>query len=129
IQYLKYYRYPAYWGGAAVWGVGPNPNMMPIGAEYAWPLEGDAAEVSQNRNDDSHLRSCNAVMKYHVHASDGDIGHVRGLLVDDETWAIRYLIVDTSHWWLGHQVLVASQWIREVSWSHSNVTIALSREV
>jgi hypothetical protein len=59
-------------------------------------------------------------MKYHVHASDGDIGHVGGLLVDDETWAIRYLIVNTSTWWLGHQVLVAPQWIQNVSWFASS---------
>jgi len=64
---------------------------------------------------------------HRVRHDDGDIGHVAGLLVDDETWAIRYLIVDTSNWWLGHQVLVAPQWIRDVSWPHSYVTIALSR--
>ncbi len=71
---------------------------------------------------------CNAIFKYHIHASDGDIGHVEGLLVDDETWAIRYLIVDTSNWWLGHQVLVAPQWIHDVSWSRSTVSLELPRK-
>ena len=51
-------------------------------------------------------------MKYRIEASDGGIGHVQGLLLDEDTWAIRYLIVDTSNWWLGHQVLIAPQWIR-----------------
>ena len=137
-QYLKYYRYPAYWGGAAIWGVGPSPNLMPMGAEYDWPAgsygqmqteQDRKAETKEHERDDHHLRSCNAVSKYHVHASDGDIGHVAGLLVDDETWAIRYLIVDTSNWWLGHQVLVASQWIREVNWSRSDVSVELTRKV
>jgi hypothetical protein len=50
-------------------------------------------------------------------------------LVDDETWAISYLIVDTSNWWLGHQVLVAPQWIREVNWSRSHVSVELTRKV
>jgi len=36
-------------------------------------------------------------MTYHIHATDGDIGHVRSFLVDEETWAIRYIIVDTSN--------------------------------
>jgi hypothetical protein len=47
------------------------------------------------------------------------MGHVQGLLVDEQTWAIRYLIVQTSAWWLGHQVLIAPQWIRDMSWLDS----------
>ena len=117
-------------------GIGPNPNLMPRGGAYEWPVdsygkiraEHDSEVSNQHDKGDHHLRSCNAILKYHIHASDGDIGHVAGLLVDDETWAIRYLIVDTSTWWLGHQVLVAPQWIRDVSWSHSKVSIDLSRE-
>ena len=34
-------------------------------------------------------------MGHQVHASDGDIGHVQGYLVEDETWAIRYVVVNT----------------------------------
>jgi hypothetical protein len=136
MEYLKYYSYPSYWGGAALWGIGPNPNLMPMGRAYEWPVdsygqiraEHDREVSKEHEKGDHHLRSCNAILKYHIHASDGDIGHVAGLLVDDETWAIRYLIVDTSNWGLGHQALVAPQWISDVSWSHSKVTIALSRE-
>ena len=47
-------------------------------------------------DDDPKLRSCNEEMGYHIHARDGDIGHVQGLLVDERTWAILYLVVDTS---------------------------------
>jgi hypothetical protein len=136
MEYLKYYSYPSYWGGAALWGIGPNPNLLPMGEAYQWPAgsygqvraEHDREISKQSPKGDHHLRSCNAILKYHIHANDGDIGHVAGLLVDDETWAIRYLIVDTSNWWLGHQVLVAPQWIRAVSWSHSNVSIELPRQ-
>jgi hypothetical protein len=86
------------------------------------------AEVDRRSKDDPHLRSCRAVMKYHVHASDGDIGHVEGVLIDDETWAIRYLVVNTSNWWLGHRVLVAPQWIQDVSWSESKVSVKVTRQ-
>ncbi len=67
-------------------------------------------------------------MQYHVHADDGDIGHVDGMLVDDRTWAIRYLIVNTSNWWIGHRVLIAPAWIKKVSWADSTVAIHLSRD-
>jgi sporulation protein YlmC with PRC-barrel domain len=87
-----------------------------------------AREVEQHRDDDPHLRSANAVMRYHINASDGGIGHVQGLLLDEDTWAIRYLIVDTSNWWLGHKVLITPQWIQGVSWSERTVSIDLTRE-
>lgn len=43
------------------------------------------AETQPEPDADSHLRSCQIVRGYHVHASDGDIGHVQDMLVDDET--------------------------------------------
>ena len=67
-------------------------------------------------------------MKYHIEATDGDIGHVQNLLVDEETWAIRYMVVDTNNWWLGHEVLVAPQWIRGVRWADKMVSVALSQQ-
>jgi hypothetical protein len=67
-------------------------------------------------------------MEYHIHATDGDIGHVQSMLVDEETWAIRYLIADTSNWWLGHQVLIAPQWIQNVSWPDAKVAVDLTRQ-
>ena len=67
-------------------------------------------------------------MTYHIDATDGDIGHVQGLLVDEETWAIRYIIVNTSNWWMGHQVLIAPQWIENVSWHDATVSVNLTRQ-
>jgi hypothetical protein len=77
---------------------------------------------------DPHLRSGNAILKYHIHATDGDIGHVQGLLIDEKSWAIRYLIVNTSNWWLGHQVLIAPQWIEGVRWNDRKVSVSLTRD-
>jgi hypothetical protein len=67
-------------------------------------------------------------MHYHIEATDGDIGHVHSLLVDDETWAIRYIVVNTSNWWLGHQVLISPQCISDVRWSDERVSIDLTRQ-
>jgi sporulation protein YlmC with PRC-barrel domain len=134
MQYLKYYRYPSYWGSTGLWGVGVNPNLLPMNSGINWSAEeyrrAEVAREESGRREhyDSHLRSCNAVMKYHIHATDGDIGHVNALLVDDDTWAIRYLIVQTSNWWLGHEVLIAPQWIADVDWYDSKVSINLTRQ-
>jgi hypothetical protein len=87
-----------------------------------------SAERARHRNDDPHLRSCEAVTGYHVQAMDGEIGHVDGFLVDEETWAIRYLVVNTSNWWVGHKVLIALPWITGVHWSNQTVSIDLNRD-
>jgi sporulation protein YlmC with PRC-barrel domain len=77
---------------------------------------------------DPHLRSTHEVSGYNIDASDGEIGHVEDVIIDDETWAIRYLIVDTRDWWPGKQVLVSPQWIERVGWSESTVFINLPRQ-
>jgi hypothetical protein len=141
IRYLGYYGYPYYWGGSGVWGQCGYPGMMRTGLAYGMSdavyrrvrasnerMAAEAEEQRERQDEDPHLRSCNAVKQYHVHATDGDIGHVDGFLVEEQSWAIRYLIVNTSNWWLGHHVLVAPGRIGEVSWSYAKVTVGLSRQ-
>ena len=138
VRYLGYYGYPYYWGGTGLLGGGAYPTMMMPGygglvstphspqseAEKSFERE----EAARHENDDPHLRSCKAVMGYHVQATDGDIGHIQGLLVDEQTWAIRYVIVNTSNWWMGHQVLIAPQWIENVSWPDATVSVNVTRQ-
>jgi hypothetical protein len=85
-------------------------------------------ERARHRAEDPHLRSAKAVTGYHIEASDGELGHLSGFLIDDQTWAIRYLVVDTSNWWIGHKVLVAPMWIKGVHWADRTVSVDLSRE-
>ena len=74
------------------------------------------------------MRSSNAVIGHHIEATDGDIGHLEDLLVDDHTWAITYLVVATSNWWGGQRVLIAPQWIKDVSWSEATLSVDLTRQ-
>ena len=93
-QYMGYYGYPSYWGGAGIWGEGLYPYSGSPGyagngvdrAEREREVESWlATERSLHRNDDPHLRSCKAVTGYRLAATDGEIGHVAGYLIDDET--------------------------------------------
>jgi len=139
MQYLDYYRLPYYWGGTGLWAGAAYPGAMltgigcdVTGAEYladqAKHARAGADEERRADRSDPYLRSSNALLSYHIEATDGGMGHVKGLLVDEETWAIRYMVVETGNWWLGHQVLIAPQWIREVRWSDEAVTVSLTRE-
>jgi len=51
-----------------------------------------------------------------------------GLIVDEKTWAIRYIIVNTSNWWLGHKVVISPEWIDDVDWPESKLSIDLTRQ-
>ena len=126
-EYFGHYGYPYYWGGAGLWGMGAYPGSLTIEGRIEEDMKLKRTAATQT-TDDSHLRSCSAVIGHHVHATDGDIGHVENFLIDDHTWAIRYLIVDTSNWWGGHQVLVAPQWIEAVSWLDGRVSVGLTRQ-
>ena len=125
--YLGYYGYPNYWGGTFLWGPGYYPSGL--ATEVAASKETQALERIQKESADSHLRSTAAVTGYHIEAMDGEIGHVAGFFMDDETWAIRYLEVATKNWWPGKKVLVSPSWIQRVSWTDSKVYISLSRDV
>ncbi|MEO8037356.1 MAG: PRC-barrel domain-containing protein [Betaproteobacteria bacterium] len=136
MQYLGYYGYPYYWGGIGMWGEGVYPYAMLPGNAHTGLDRGELeaaeaaysrAEQEHHRNDDPHLRSCQAVIGYHIDAEDGEIGHVEDMIFDEDTWAIRYIVVNTSNWWLGHKVLVAPAWITAVRWENETVAVALSR--
>ena len=130
-SYLGYYDYPYYWGSTGLWGAGNYPGTVPLGLEadpydrYQGYLR---APTDRDAGNDPHLRSCDAVNGYHIVASDGEIGHLDGYLMDDATWSIRYLVVNTSNWWMGHQVLISPEWIDSVSWADSTVTTNVDRD-
>ena len=125
-SYLGYYGYPYYWGGTGLWGEDGYPGNE-LSGMIASAYRGHLTSPSDD-DGDPHLRSCEAVKGYHVHASDGDIGHIQGFIVDDHSWSIRYLIVHTSNWWGGHDVLVSPEWIQDISWAQSTVTTNLDRD-
>jgi len=123
--YLGYYGYPYYWGGPNLWG----PAFFPAGMAVREPA---STEIMANRirseSADSHLRSTEAVTGYYIEATDGEVGHVDGFVIDDEAWAIRYIEVATRNWLPGKKVLVSPQWIERISWTESKVHTGLSVE-
>jgi uncharacterized protein YrrD len=137
MQHTDYYGHRHYWGGGGLRGSNASPNLAAQGLTSVGSQPDDQSEeldifadieAVRHRDDDHHLRSCNVVTGYHLEASDGEIGHIEDMLVDEETWAIRFLIVNTSNWWLGHQVLIEPQSIKGVSWSAALVSINLTRQ-
>ena len=117
--YYGYYGWPTYWYGEGVWGA----YSYPVRDRELWKGSTRRAKAWN-----AHLRSVSDVDGYHIQALDGEIGHVKDFVIDDESWSIRYLIVNTLNWWPGKKVLISPKWIERVSWSESKVFVNLSRD-
>jgi hypothetical protein len=79
-------------------------------------------------HDDPHLRSSAAVTGYHIHALDGEIGHVEDFFVEEADWSIHYLLVDTKNWWPGKKVLISPGSAQAIDWTHKLVNLNVSRQ-
>jgi hypothetical protein len=136
--YLGYYGYPYYWAGDGLWGQGAYPGGMLLGlgsggsdAPYRHARAEDIraeSDVESQQTGAAHLRSCKELMRYHIEASDGGLGQVKGFLLDPRSWAIRFLIVDTSSWWIGTQVLIAPRQLVDISWADAMLTVGLTQQ-
>jgi hypothetical protein len=102
--------------------------MVPTPAQNASQrAKAAAAERKTAQSGDTHLRSASEVLGYAVHATDGDLGHVKDFLFDDLSWAVRYLVVDTSNW-CGKHVLVAPEWVHTIAWRDRAVAVKVRRQ-
>jgi hypothetical protein len=72
------------------------------------------------------LHKTSYLMGFHLHATDGEIGHVDDFLVDPN-WNIRYLVVDTSNWIGGRHVLISPTAIQKVDVEAQEIRVQLTR--
>ena len=132
-----HYGYSPYWNsdygymdGIGIMGgygyMGGMGGAMPISSK-SQRREEEIAGAQGNR-DDVHLRSVEAVTGYHIHARDGEIGHVENFLIEDADWSIRYLVVDTKNWWPGKKVLISPRSVKDINWADRLVNINVDRE-
>lgn len=120
-NYYRYYGWPAYWAGDAMWGMGSYPVLVP-------PAPGEIAEQRiYYHRDDKHLQSARDVTGYPIHAADGEIGRVKGFLVDDRSWAIRELVVESGHWYSGKEIRLSTDKVNWISYNDSKVHVSLTK--
>lgn len=74
------------------------------------------------------LRSLKDLERYIVNATDGDVGRVVNVLLDDETWSVRYLVVETGSFFNGRQVLISPISFRQIDWSTQRFHLALTTD-
>ena len=117
--YARYYGTPLYW--APPEGVGLRTGQR--SGRRARKLEEAESEAAR-----SHLRSSGEVIGYSIQASDGKIGHVEDLRIDDHDWAIADLVVDTGAWLPGKKVLVPRIAVKDIDWGTREVRLRMTRQ-
>jgi uncharacterized protein YrrD len=124
-----YYGFSPYWGtdlymeGFAYWG-----GMVPMAATPEVESREVQIDQLQRQNEDAHLRSVAEISGYHIHAVDGEIGHLAEVLIDDSDWTLRYLVVNTSNWWRGKEVLISPRSTESIRWTEHLIYIAVDRD-
>lgn len=61
-------------------------------------------------------------------SKDGEIGHVRDLYFDDNTWAARYVVVDAGSWLEGRLVLLSPHAFGRIEADDRPIPVHLTRE-
>jgi hypothetical protein len=73
------------------------------------------------------LHKTSKLRGFHLHASDGEIGHVDDFLID-ASWKVVYVVVDTSNWIGGKSVLVSPSAIVNVDAEKQEIRVRLTRK-
>ena len=124
-----HYGWDPYWGDTFFGYDAIDPIAKPILAETTETQERPPADMGANSDEaDPHLCSVVDVNGYHVHAMDGDIGHVEHFLADDVNWDIRYLVIATHNWWPGKHVRLAPYAVKDIDWAERRINVNVTRE-
>jgi sporulation protein YlmC with PRC-barrel domain len=118
------------------WIPGRKYLVSPIAIDRERPLLGDIRvdltreQISRcpTSADETNLRSSVEVLGCGIEATDGAVGSVADLVVDDETWAITDVLVDSRQWLPGKLLLISPEVIERIDWPEKKVHLRLARE-
>jgi sporulation protein YlmC with PRC-barrel domain len=63
-----------------------------------------------------------------IGASDGEIGKVKDIYFDDETWKVRYFVVETGGWLFGRKVLLSPVALQSADMSSKTFPTNLTKD-
>jgi len=76
---------------------------------------------------DSMLRRFSDLKNFALAARDGEIGKVKEVYFDDQTWTTRYVVVDTGGWLRGRKVLIAPHTLGLIDFESELIAVHLNR--
>jgi uncharacterized protein YrrD len=118
-EYYRYFGWPYYWQGDALWGLSGFPvseSPPKLLADEPVAMIGPQPERAA-----AHLRSTQAVKGYELRTNDGAIGYVSDFMMDAQSWAIGQLVIKTGHRFSGKEVLIETKNVSRISYDESTV--------
>lgn len=130
-EFAAYYGYPQYWGGVTLWGWADRPGALasapPPGYVPPAALDPGAANADADALTTS-IFSGRDIRGYHIHALDGEIGHIDDFIIDEDNWSVRYLQIDTSNWIGGKTVLLSTRWVQRIDPADGKLHVEVTKE-
>jgi hypothetical protein len=77
---------------------------------------------------DRRLGGAGAMKGFAVHATDGEIGSIDNVFIDDVRWSVRYLVVATRGWLSSKLVQIPIDVVEDIDWQAQAATLAVTRE-
>ncbi|WP_147629031.1 PRC-barrel domain-containing protein [Oceanobacillus massiliensis] len=65
---------------------------------------------------------------YNIDATDGELGKINDLYVDDRNWSIRYASIDSRKWLPGRKILLAPSSFVEVNEAEKKLAVKYDKE-
>ncbi len=106
----------------------PSAVMLPDPGKRRVSVEATMRQARESRDNDPHLRSVATVTGYHIHATDGDCGHIEDFLIRDTDWSIQFLVIDTKNWWHGESILISPRTVKSIDETDGSVRLDIDRE-
>jgi uncharacterized protein YrrD len=129
IELYGHYQWDDYWGSGFYAGGSMGLGMgtgMPF-PEVDQKVLTEADKKDKRTDDDIHLRSTEIITGYHIHATDGEIGHVSDFIINDQTWELMFVVVDTANWFGGKKVLIPVANIKRVEWESNLIYVDIDK--
>jgi sporulation protein YlmC with PRC-barrel domain len=104
------------------WNVATLPATLTRDDVRDCPQDGDITV------DGAHERNVEDIKGFHIQATDGEIGHVDDVLIDEDSWRVRYLLIDTSNWIGGKWVAISPSVLRGIDWEHGKLEVGVTRD-
>jgi hypothetical protein len=93
-----------------------------------WVLDGTRAELEMAPDSVPALQSLEQLIGFGLEDSDGYVGHVEDLIVDDDTWHGRQLLINGELRLAGRRALVPTEWLGKLHAEEHRIEAPVPRE-
>lgn len=127
IELYGHYSWQRYGGGGFY--AGGSAAVMENDPIIDETVTNETDPHDKRSDDDLHLRSTEEITGYHIHAPDGDIGHLNDFIIDDLTWQIKFIVLDTHNWFGGKKVMIKVEHVKKIDWIENKIFLNITTDV